>query len=335
MPLHFEFTYHFEDKDFESRVGDQDVAPFIDYERQAKLLMERLRDLCDEAGFQVEKGEQKGRLHIQGHMMMNKIYANKDSVVKMFRGTQWTNISIRPTCTTVVDDIKHKRLTIKNLYCAKEETRIAGPWFLSETEKPQKQKYIPRQQREIEDTQLYHWQKWLIEDAKGWNTRTINIIFNKNGNEGKSWLAQRLRLMSNLKIFQVAAVKDGERLEADMCSKLIKAKCQDPNAVFVDLPRAMPKEHLNGIFAALENIKSGYLNDTRNEPKEWDYDCPNIYVFTNWWPNVSYLSADRWKFWEISNHEIIERNMDYINNYVELYQNKKRKRQVDTTDAEE
>lgn len=300
---HFEITAHFEtpvnvDWDPLAAIGDEFKSVFGRF--------------CVDGIFQFERGTETERIHIQGHGILEKPVANIQAIVRLLQNTSFDTAHIRPTCTNVVDDFKHKRITFEQLYAAKGETRVSGPYRFGKNHK-KTERYIPRQQREVSDEQLRPWQLKVMELAKEWDTRTVHVIMNKNGNEGKSWLAQRMRLKSNLKCFQVAAVKDGERLEADMCSKLVKANCLDPNVVFVDLPKAMPKDHMNGIYSSIEQIKSGYLNDSRNESHEIDFDSPNVFVFTNRWPDfANMLSADRWRCWILENHEMIEKNVSSI-----------------------
>lgn len=310
---HFDFTWH-------GAATQMDDGGFTGLD----ALREHMAKYCVDGICQLERGEETGCYHIQGHGILEQAAATAARVASYNRNTIYSSMRISPTSTTVTDDFKHKRITLEQMYAAKEETRVQGPWRLKKEVKLTRR--IPRQQREVSEESLFPWQKWLIEDAKKWDTRTINIVLNTSGNEGKSWLCQRMRLMYGLKAFQVTAAKDRERLEADMCSKLIKAECYDPNVVFCDLPKAMPKDNLAGIFAGLEQIKSGYLDDSRNEPKSWDYDCPNIYVFTNQWPDLNLLSNDRWVFHRIENHDIIEVSMEQVKDEIDRARQGSRKR---------
>lgn len=78
--------------------------------------------------------------------------------------------------------------------------------------------------------------------------------------------------------------------------------CDMPTSTcyLIDLPRAMKKTNMVGLFSAIEEIKSGYAYDDRYKFVEKFFDCPNIWVFTNYIPDSEYLSADRWKIWQIN-----------------------------------
>jgi hypothetical protein len=75
----------------------------------------------------------------------------------------------------------------------------------------------------------------------------------------------------------------------------------------------MSKENLGGLFSAIETIKDGYVYDERNHFKEWWFDSPNIWVFTNSVPETDYLSKDRWVYWEVNNltKKLTKLNDDY------------------------
>jgi len=75
--------------------------------------------------------------------------------------------------------------------------------------------------------------------------------------------------------------------------------------IFIDLPRAMDKSRLFGIYSAIEQIKSGWVYDTRNKWREWDFDSPHIFVTTNICPDENMLSADRWNIFTVKNKELV------------------------------
>lgn len=267
--------------------------------------------------FQAERGNETGYLHFQVHLIWNKPLASKHSAVKFFQNTPWSTINLNPTCNTVVEELRTRQKTLDQLYAAKEATRVRGPWKIEEEDEDD---YIPRQIREI--VALRPWQEWVVQQSHVWDTRTIHIIYDPNGNTGKSTLCGYMEDILKLKVFQLAIVKDHERLEADMCCQLRMQKCRQPNAILVDLPRSLPKDNMNGMFAAIERIKTGRIIDTRLEHKKWKYDCPNIFVFSNVLFDFNMLSPDRWVFHAIENMEISHMSLDYAN---EIYNSKKRK----------
>jgi len=78
-------------------------------------------------------------------------------------------------------------------------------------------------------------------------------------------------------------------------------------AYFIDLPRAIRKDKLSGLFSGIETIKGGFAYDPRYEFKSEDFDSPYICVFSNIVPDLSMLSLDRWNIWTINDkHELVK-----------------------------
>jgi hypothetical protein len=59
------------------------------------------------------------------------------------------------------------------------------------------------------------------------------------------------------------------------------------------------------MWSAVESIKNGFAWDDRYSYREKYFDCPNIWVFSNQCPDMSMLSEDRWKLWEVRNKVLV------------------------------
>ena len=168
-------------------------------------------------------------------------------------------------------------------YVMKEDTRIDGPWS------DQTQLYIPRQYR-LQN--LYPWQKSVLASRLIFDDRDINLLIDQNGNSGKTSLAMYATCHRYAEMLPpVNDAKDMMRMAMDL-----------PTATmyFIDMTRSMDKRKLAGMYSAIEQIKNGYLWDDRYKFERKFIDSPTIWVFTNKKPELSYLSRDRWRFWEIS-----------------------------------
>lgn len=178
-------------------------------------------------------------------------------------------------------------------YCMKEDTRVNGPWSDRNTVNLES---IPRRLRE-EPT----WKPWqaavkqMIEQEP--DDRTINIIYDPIGGEGKTFLTMWL-MTRNLceRIPQQKDARDIMRMVMDTDTK----RCY-----FIDLPRATSHKDQNAIFSAIEEIKNGYAYDDRYSFKRKIFEPPHIWVFTNQIPNVQMLSRDRWAYWNIVNGGLV------------------------------
>ena len=79
----------------------------------------------------------------------------------------------------------------------------------------------------------------------------------------------------------------------------------DPAKLYlIDMPRAMKKKKLNSLYSGIEQLKNGFMYDLRYHGKFRAIDDPNIIVFTNTPPKMSYLSADRWVLWEVVDKQL-------------------------------
>lgn len=261
------------------------------------LLKSSFRNKCKQYAFQLEQSnfekncghdagdQQEGYIHYQGRISLIKKKSLK-ALIKFFSEECFTSIHWSPTSNTVAkrgDDF----------YVTKTDTRIKGPW----TDKDE-EIYIPRQIREMDG--LRPFQKSIVENADVWDKRSINLIYCKHGNVGKSLLVGYCR-----------AHKVGRALPPVNDQKdLLRMVCDLPTSkmYLFDMPRSMNKDRLYQFYSAVETIKDGYAYDDRYHFKEKVFDCPNIWIFSNNLPDLDMLSEDRWKIWEIdpNSYELVE-----------------------------
>lgn len=241
-----------------------------------------LKKHCKHWAFQLEKGADTGYEHYQIRMSLG-VKRRFSDLNKLVGDEGWVNYHLSPTVTA-------NKLPNDAFYVLKPETRIEGPWT-SEDEQPA---YIPRQ---IRDITLRAWQAQIAADAHCWDTRHINVVVEKWGNKGKSILATWLGVKKlGRSIPPVNDYKDIMRIVYDM----------PPSPLYiVDMPRGIEQKKLHNFYAGLEEVKSGHCWDDRYSYKEKYFDCPNIWVFTNTLPDMTYLSADRWIIWVINDDETL------------------------------
>lgn len=264
---------------FEFRLSKNDL--------DAQQVIDELKKIAKKFVFQLEKGEQKGYLHYQGRLSLIK-KTTQHAALKLFDGLSIPPPEyLEPTITA-----EHRKAAF---YQMKEQTRIDGPW----TEQSATV-YIPRQFRDIE---LYPFQFDILETRKDFNTRTINCIYDVNGNIGKSTVAAIAELKYNA--IDLPPINDAKQLMEVMYGECIMRDTNKPGLVFLDMPRSMNKDTLNGIYSAIEQIKKGKIYDIRHSFKSLWIDSPTIWVFTNTMPDLDALSSDRWIFWQVENNELV------------------------------
>lgn len=188
-------------------------------------------------------------------------------------------------------------------YVMKDETRVEGPW-----DERVKEMYMPRHYRNISEEGFYPFQQTIwntLKDDTKFNSRQINLVYCRSGNKGKSTIAHMCRLKLNALVIP-AIINDAKELVQVACNMCMDRELRNPSAIFIDMPRAVNKDRLYGLYSAIEVIKDGYLYDVRNHFKSWDIDSPHVWVFTNTLPDTSMLSQDRWNIWTIgSKNELI------------------------------
>jgi hypothetical protein len=129
------------------------------------------------------------------------------------------------------------------------------------------------------------------------DSRNINLVYDKRGNQGKSTIAALCELYGNG--LDLPPVNDAEKLVQSLCDICISKNLRNPSPVFIDMPRAMDKSRLHGIYTAIEQIKKGKLYDVRHSYRDWWIDSPQLWVFTNIEPDLELLSRDRWIVWTV------------------------------------
>jgi hypothetical protein len=252
-------------------------------------LIEKLKPLFKKWVFQ-EEASDTGYVHFQGRGSLFK----KRRIQELKPILDDLGLSEMHLSPTVTENQKGEPF-----YMTKADTRVAGPW--KDTDPVSE--YVPRQYRGLMD-RLYPYQQRIYESAQIFDSRTINLIYDPWGNNGKSTITALCRL--HAKGIKIPAVNDAEKLLASVCDILVARNERQPGVVFVDLPRSMDKRKLSGIYAAIEEIKNGCVYDLRYSYKEWWFDSPAVWVFTNIEPDLSFLSMDRWKLWSVTPDKDLE-----------------------------
>lgn len=235
--------------------------------------------------FQLEKGEQTENLHFQGIISL-KTKRTKPECLKIINPLPEY---FEPICN------KNLAAGSESFYVTKPDTRIDGPWTDKDTIT-----FIPYQYKDLENN-LYPWQQHIWDNAHIREPRTVNLILDRKGCQGKSTLAALMELHG--KGIDMPPVNDADKLIQSLADILIGTENRTPGVIFIDIPRAMKQDKLYGLYTAIEQIKKGKVVDVRYSYKQWWFDSPQIWVFTNTVPDMAYLSTDRWKIWAISERE--------------------------------
>lgn len=129
------------------------------------------------------------------------------------------------------------------------------------------------------------WQQYILDYPRF--NRKIIIVLDEIGGIGKTFLAgwHDVRHKAIL-----VPPMDSHR---DIM-RMINSHDMSSGMVFIDVPRALSRRQMRGIYAAAESIKDGKSYDERYEWHVKRFDTPKVVIFTNDMPDKRQLSLDRW-----------------------------------------
>eukprot|EP00983_Pelagomonas_calceolata_P048386 1141032-Pelagomonas_calceolata.AAC.1 len=105
--------------------------------------------------------------------------------------------------------------------------------------------------------------------------------YNK-GNSGKSCAAHVCALYG--RGILLPAVNDAKEFVATAADICIAMKIRNPSPIIMDMPQAMKKFKLFGIYSAIAQVKNGWLYDLHYNFKQWYIDSPALWALSNTLP---------------------------------------------------
>lgn len=156
-------------------------------------------------------------------------------------------------------------------YCSKLETKIDGPWYYNLT--------VEEPLELIEN--LYPWQQYIVDMVrKKPDKRSIVWIYEPKGNMGKTQLCKYLSHHYG------AIPLEGKKNDILYCAAMF------PSKIYIyDLERSM-EDYVS--YASIEKIKNAYYMCAKYESKPINRNSPHVLIFSNFPPDTSQLSKDRW-----------------------------------------
>lgn len=236
-----------------------------------------------------ENGEYKhyqGKISLQTRKRPHELFALLKANDYILQKAHFT-----PSSNNGLGEIFYER------YVTKCDTRIAGPWSDRTYEKP---KPIPFYLR---NKKLYPFQKSLLDRAKfNKSMRRISCVYCPKGNTGKSWCMNYAACVNRNAVIIPPIMNSFLDLNQSVLSQ-VKNK-PDPEILFLDIPRSMPKNKMNDMISFAEQAKL-YVFDTRYQYSGRHWLNPvEIIIFTNvkFWEKNGWglLSSDRWTIYKIT-----------------------------------
>lgn len=223
---------------------------------------------CEKLVMQEEKGKKEGTPHLQGGCIFK---------------SQRTFSQVKQLLPQGAHIEKAKNIHAVLTYSEKEDTKNGKVWKIGFKDEI---KDIIKEEGALE------WQKQVIEMCKEEpDDRTINWIWERTGCVGKTKLCKHLCLEHEA-ILVGGAAKDVKCAIAKMDKK--------PRIVLWNLARDM-ENYVS--YEGMESVKDGLFFSPKFESGMCIFNCPHVFVFANFPPDESKLSADRWNVLEFQVEE--------------------------------
>lgn len=108
---------------------------------------------------------------------------------------------------------------------------------------------------------------------------------------------------------KLANIESWKDIAREIMAKIKEGPQQEhPPAVFVDLPRSLPRSRYTQLWGGIEEAKNGHAWDDRYSFRELWFNPPVVWVFTNKIPKRKHLSIDRWCFYQVESGNLIQVN---------------------------
>lgn len=163
-------------------------------------------------------------------------------------------------------------------YCCKPEGRLEGPWHSPDVNI-----------QPLEDIKLdARWQKQVVEyiDTHPPCPRTINWIVDAIGGAGKTNLCKYLR-----RKYGGIYISGGKANDIKYAVATQVEANGYPAIILFDFPRTC-EGHVS--YQSIEELRNGLFFSTKYESKTAEIPPCHIWCFSNFHPDESSLSSDRW-----------------------------------------
>lgn len=215
-----------------------------------------LQRICKKAVFGFEIGEDCGTPHLQGYMSLIR----KQRITGLAKEPGFARVSFRA--------VRNEPALID--YCMKD----GNYWSHG----------FPRPIQVIET--LRPWQKdaEALLTASSYDDRTVYWYHEEKGKVGKSAFAKYM-------VVKHKALYCSSGKYADIINLVFNSNMDTCECVIFDIPRHQGN---NVSYAAIESIKNGLICNTKYETGTKVFNSPRVIVFSNFEPEKSNLSEDRW-----------------------------------------
>jgi hypothetical protein len=268
----------------------QEVEGSTDFPQPDKMKL-ALKNLQPEKYcFQLEAGKDKERLHYQISIVLNDPLTGRQLREKL---KSTLRIFWYAGCCTTQPSHSIKDADI---YCSKSETRVSGPYYYPVD------RYFG--QDLIAPSNYHPWQRQILAIAK-WrriDPRSINVIVDPGGNSGKSEISKYMSYHMGAIVIPLGLTS--AQVKAALCGT------KPSKNYIVDLPRN--NKDMVKLFDTVEELKKGHVVSAfYGKFSNLYIHRPNIFMFTNRFPDIRLMSIDMWRIWTINEEKKLEPHCAY------------------------
>lgn len=156
--------------------------------------------------------------------------------------------------------------------------------------------------RNYDGVQWKEWQQEILNIVNSTpDKRKIHWYYETTGNVGKSFLTNYLLCDKNAFVVKGGRVQD------------IQYAYNHEPVIVLDLARTKA-EQMDHLYEVMEQFKDGSFLSTKYQSVMKMFSVPHVIVFSNFYPDESKLSADRWDIHNIENYAS-EVNASEVKNY--------------------
>lgn len=137
--------------------------------------------------------------------------------------------------------------------------------------------------------------------------RKIIVIHDRGGCSGKTWLAKQCMRVDPVK-FHVMTITNAYHA-ATAIDTAMKSGWSG-HTLFMDVPRSAAEKD---VYSAIEQIRNGLMTRQKYVSGTMDWDPVNMVLFTNWMPELTAMTKDRWEIYTIEDDLLLTGPISYEN----------------------
>lgn len=229
--------------------------------------------------FSLERGSNAGRLHYQGHIKLKTKLRPTEFASKCRDFLPGVHVSADSTIGS----------TQAEFYCFEvgKAGYVSGPYMDKDYKLPYDGSDL------ISFDTFYSWQLDIFNMLNGPIDRDkIVWVCNERGGCGKSEFCKYMYFHFKIPKLQVAKASDLKNLVYKMA---------DSATYLVDITRTISaQDSMDDMYCALEDLKNGFVVNTKYETGMKCFARPHVVVFSNQMPDLTKLSGYKWSVFRVT-----------------------------------